>query len=375
MLKPRQCISRCRAASRRRPSAASAVLGVSGRRDRPSPDDGHLLRSRARSRPPSRSSWRSGLLRLFPLARPLREIGARDRARPRRPGSRRASAISLLDLRAPGAALDLDPAAASAACRFFPPSARPRSASPPTRCCRRARARSCGPRSSRASATSLSRRCSPRSSSSGSSTRLSLLFFLGIALAAGPGGGESGRSPRAACAGPSRPSPPSPSPWRSSPCVWREATERSSSGSSGSCPSGLGRPRVRIAHTFLDGFASLKTPRLAVLVGRGLARHVVRHQRPDLLRDARVRPGPAALGRVRGHDGRRCSASSCRPRRRRRLPRRRAVRPDQRLPRAASPRRRAWRSIAHAISFVPISLVGFASVRREPAAPKRASSL
>ena len=56
----------------------------------------------------------------------------------------------------------------------------------------------------------------------------------------------------------------------------------------------LPRARRRIANTFLDGFASLKTPRLVLLVAAGSVAHVVRDQRPDLLRDARLRARPAA---------------------------------------------------------------------------------
>jgi uncharacterized protein (TIRG00374 family) len=49
--------------------------------------------------------------------------------------------------------------------------------------------------------------------------------------------------------------------------LWREATERFLDRLFGLLPGRL-RPAVRrIAHTFLDGFASLKTPRLAILVG------------------------------------------------------------------------------------------------------------
>lgn len=51
--------------------------------------------------------------------------------------------------------------------------------------------------------------------------------------------------------------------------VWREATERMVDRLLRVFPERL-RPRARgIAHTFLDGFASLKTPRLALLVGAG----------------------------------------------------------------------------------------------------------
>jgi len=51
--------------------------------------------------------------------------------------------------------------------------------------------------------------------------------------------------------------------------LWREATERFLDRLFGLLPVKLQPAARRIAHTFLDGFASLKTPRLAVLVAGG----------------------------------------------------------------------------------------------------------
>jgi uncharacterized protein (TIRG00374 family) len=51
--------------------------------------------------------------------------------------------------------------------------------------------------------------------------------------------------------------------------VWREATERFLERLFGILPARFRDAARRIAHTFLDGFASLKTPRLLLLVGAG----------------------------------------------------------------------------------------------------------
>jgi uncharacterized protein (TIRG00374 family) len=51
--------------------------------------------------------------------------------------------------------------------------------------------------------------------------------------------------------------------------LWREATERFLDRLFAILPAKLRPTARRIAHTFLDGFASLKTPRLAVLVAGG----------------------------------------------------------------------------------------------------------
>jgi glycosyltransferase 2 family protein len=51
--------------------------------------------------------------------------------------------------------------------------------------------------------------------------------------------------------------------------VWRAATERLFEWLARLLPARARPPALRIAHTFLDGFASLKTPRLALLVGAG----------------------------------------------------------------------------------------------------------
>ncbi|HTR04869.1 MAG TPA: lysylphosphatidylglycerol synthase transmembrane domain-containing protein [Thermoanaerobaculia bacterium] len=51
--------------------------------------------------------------------------------------------------------------------------------------------------------------------------------------------------------------------------LWRGATERFLDRLFGVLPDKLRAPARRVAHTFLDGFASLKTPRLAALVGGG----------------------------------------------------------------------------------------------------------
>ena len=51
--------------------------------------------------------------------------------------------------------------------------------------------------------------------------------------------------------------------------LWRTATERVLDRLFDLLPGRLRPPARRIAHTFLDGFASLKTPRLAVLVAGG----------------------------------------------------------------------------------------------------------
>jgi uncharacterized protein (TIRG00374 family) len=51
--------------------------------------------------------------------------------------------------------------------------------------------------------------------------------------------------------------------------VWRSTTERAFGRIFGILPERWRPAANRIAHTFLDGFASLKTPRLALLVGAG----------------------------------------------------------------------------------------------------------
>lgn len=97
---------------------------------------------------------------------------------------------------------------------------------------------------------------------------LSQLLFLGIALAAGAGG-ESGAlsSARirwvvagiaAVAAGVALFA-----------VVWRAATERLLERLFRVLPARARPVAMRIAHTFLDGFASLKTPRLALLVAAG----------------------------------------------------------------------------------------------------------
>ena len=68
------------------------------------------------------------------------------------------------------------------------------------------------------------------------------------------------------------------------------------------------------------------------------------HQRPDLLRHARVRAGPAPYGGLRRDHGRRPRARGADAGRRRRLSRGRAVRADRHLPRAARHGARASRS-------------------------------
>ena len=65
---------------------------------------------------------------------------------------------------------------------------------------------------------------------------------------------------------------------------------------------------------------------------RRFARHVARHQRPDLLHDAGVRPRASPLRRVRRDDGGGPRPRGAHARRSRRLPRRGAVRADGRVP-------------------------------------------
>ena len=120
------------------------------------------------------------------------------------------------------------------------------------------------------------------------------------------------RSPRAACAGSSPPSPRS--------AVARGPLRRALARRDGaavrarlfaSCRTRVRPAAGRIAHTFLDGFASLKTPRLALLVAGGSLAHVVRHQRPDLLRDAGLRPRRCPCRPPTSSRRRPCSASPC----------------------------------------------------------------
>jgi uncharacterized protein (TIRG00374 family) len=97
---------------------------------------------------------------------------------------------------------------------------------------------------------------------------LAQLSFLGIALYAGAGGGggalSSGRI-RWVVAGVAAIAIAT----ALFAVVWRATTERLLARLAGILPARVRPAALGIAHTFLDGFASLKTPRLALLVGAG----------------------------------------------------------------------------------------------------------
>ena len=71
--------------------------------------------------------------------------------------------------------------------------------------------------------------------------------------------------------------------------VWRGATERLFETAFRVLPERWRPAARRIAHTFLDGFASLEDAAPRGPGGRRLPRDVARHQRPDLLRHPGLR--------------------------------------------------------------------------------------
>ena len=148
--------------------------------------------------------------------------------------------------------------------------------------------------------------------------------------------------------------------------VWRAATERLFERLAALLPARARPAALRIAHTFLDGFASLKTPRLALLVGAGSIGMwgvinvqiycVMRAFGLDLPLTAAFVVTTAGVLGLAVPDSRR----------RRRLPRRRSVRADGHSSTCRSTCATGVALVAHAVSFVPISLIGFAFFAASP---------
>ena len=148
--------------------------------------------------------------------------------------------------------------------------------------------------------------------------------------------------------------------------VWRSTTERAVGRIFGLLPERMRPAANRIAHTFLDGFASLKTPRLALLVAAGSIGMwlvinvqiycVIRAFRLDLpVSAAFVVTTAAVLGLVvptpGGVGGYHAAVQF-------------ALTDVFRVPIAAAT---GVALIAHAVSFVPISIIGFALFALSPA--------